>query len=82
MAKQNEVAPLHAVKVYGGVEVQLHIFFTLALDEGVSSSLRCGCITPGKEPLVPMEWGADWAPALVWIPRSKNKSVAELGIKL
>jgi len=66
VVKQNKVSPLHAVKVYGGMEIQLHLFFPLALDGGVSSALCCGCITPGKEPLVPIEWEADWAPVLFW----------------
>jgi hypothetical protein len=82
MVKQNKVAPLHAMKVYGGMEIRLHLFFPLALDGDVSSTLRCGCITPGKEPLVPIEWEADWAPALFWTLSNRKMSVALLGIKL
>jgi len=82
MAKQNKVAPLHAVKVYGEMEIQLHLFFPLALDGDVSSALCCGCITPGKQPLVPIEWEADWAPALFRTLWSRKMSVALPGIKL
>ena len=82
MVKQNKVAPLHAMKVYGGMEMQLHLFFPLALDGGASSALCCGCITPGKEPMVLIEWEADWAPALFWTLWSRKMSVALLGIKL
>ena len=70
------------MKVYGGMEMQLHLFFPLALDGGASSALCCGCITPGKEPMVPIEWEADWAPALFWTLWSRKMSVALLGIKL
>jgi hypothetical protein len=82
MVKQNKVASLHAMKVYGGREIQLHLFFPLALDGGVSSALCYGCITAGKEPLLPIEWEADWAPALFWTLWSRKMSVALLGIKL
>jgi len=70
------------MKVYGGLEIHLHLFFLFLLDGGVSSALCCGCITPGKEPLVPIEWESDWAPALFWTFWSRKLSVALLEIKL
>jgi hypothetical protein len=39
----------HAMKVYWGMEVQLHTFLTSALDGGVWSALRPGRFTPGEK---------------------------------
>jgi hypothetical protein len=36
----------HTIKMYEGVEVQLHVFLTSALDEGEWSDSRPGRITP------------------------------------
>jgi len=38
----------HAMKTYEGVEVQLHAFLTLVLDEGKWSASHPGHFTPGE----------------------------------
>jgi hypothetical protein len=44
------------MKEYGGVDMQIHIFLTLALAGGKWSDLRPGRFTPpGKEPPVHIE---------------------------
>jgi hypothetical protein len=42
------------MKEYGGVDVQIHIFLTSALDGGEWSAPRPGRFTPGKEYTVPI----------------------------
>ena len=53
--KRGEAAPLHDMKAYRGVEVQLHSFLTSALDEGKWSTSRPGCFTPKERTTVLME---------------------------
>jgi hypothetical protein len=43
------------MKMYGGVDVQIHVFLTSALDGGEQSASRSSHFTPGKEPPVPMD---------------------------
>jgi hypothetical protein len=40
--KQSEVAPIHSMKAYGGVEAHLHSFLASTLDGGEWSVLRHG----------------------------------------
>lgn len=55
----------HAMKAYGGVEVQRPSFLTSVLD-GVSGQLQALVVLPpGKEPPVPSEYEVGWAPDLV-----------------
>jgi hypothetical protein len=42
------------MKTYGGVKLQLHHFFTSALDGGEWSASRPAALAPGKEPPVPI----------------------------
>jgi len=44
----------HAMKTYGGVEVQLHAFVTSELDGGEWSASRFGRFTPRIKLLVPI----------------------------
>jgi len=47
------------MKTYGGVKVELHAFFTLALD-GVSGQLHAAAaLLPGKDPWYPLDLGVD-----------------------
>jgi hypothetical protein len=57
-----EVAPLHTMKVYRGLEVCIQSFITLVIDgcEWTASALY-----PGKAALVPNQYEAVWAPDLV-----------------
>jgi hypothetical protein len=45
----------YAMKAYGGVDAQIHIFLTSALVGGEWSASRPGRFTPRKEPQVPIE---------------------------
>jgi hypothetical protein len=45
---RKKFAPFHAMKGYRGVEVQLHSFSTLALDEGQLSTSCSGRFTPER----------------------------------
>jgi hypothetical protein len=47
--------PMHAIKAYGRVEVQLHSFLTLSPDGGELSALSPGCFTAGEKPPVHIE---------------------------
>jgi hypothetical protein len=40
-----------AMKAYGGVDIQIHIFLTSALVGGEWSATRPGCFTPGERAL-------------------------------
>jgi len=42
------------------------VFLTSAIGGGNWSALSPGCFILGKEPLVPIEYEAGWAPELVW----------------
>jgi hypothetical protein len=67
--KKGKVFPLlnlinHYVrKVYGGVDVYIHIFLTSALVGGEWSASRPGRFTPGKEPSVPIVKEVGWTPS-------------------
>jgi len=52
----------HTMKMYRGVEVQLHMFMTSALD-GLSGQLHApASLPPEKSPLVPISQAPGWAP--------------------
>jgi hypothetical protein len=57
----------------GGGEVQYHLFFTSALDEGQCPTSLPGCFTPRKELLLPNEEEAGSAPQLVWTVSENRK---------
>jgi hypothetical protein len=44
------------VKAYGGVDVWIHIFLTLALVRGQRSASRPYRFTAGEIPLPPLDW--------------------------
>jgi hypothetical protein len=46
---KGKVVPVHAMKVYGGMNVKLHTFLISALDEAGWSGSRPGHFTAGKE---------------------------------
>jgi hypothetical protein len=48
------------MKVYGGVDVYIHVFLTSALTEGKRSASRSGRFTPGKEPPTGTHWIGGW----------------------
>jgi hypothetical protein len=55
-------------------------YLTSALDGGEWSASRPGrALPPGKEPPVPIEQEARWAPEPVWTQRLVEKSSASVG---
>jgi hypothetical protein len=57
----------YAMKTYGGVDVYIHVFLTLA-QVGDEWSASCLCrFTSGKEPSVPIKLEAGWATKPVWM---------------
>jgi hypothetical protein len=44
----------YAMKTYGGVDVEIHIFLTSAIVGGEWSASRSGFFTPQKKPPVPI----------------------------
>jgi len=54
MVKQNKVSPLHAMKVYGGMEIQLHLFFPFALMEVCHQLCAVAALHQGKSPWYPL----------------------------
>jgi hypothetical protein len=64
---ETKVISTHAMKTYRGLVVQHRTFTTSALDGDEWPSSHPGCFTPGKEPWVPIEQEAVWAPEQVWM---------------
>jgi hypothetical protein len=52
----------YAMKAYGGMDIEIHIFLSSALAGGQWSDSRLFRFTPGKEPPVPIGWEDRWAP--------------------
>jgi hypothetical protein len=60
------------MKVYVGVDIQIHIFFTSALVEGGQLHVAAA-LPPDEKPAVLIGYEARWAPEPVWTTwRSKN----------
>jgi hypothetical protein len=58
-------------------------YLTSALDGGEWSVSRSGrALPPGKEPPVPIEQEAGWAPEPVWMQRLEEKSSASVGDRI
>jgi hypothetical protein len=51
-----KVVTVCTTKEYRGSEVQLHSFFTSAVDGGEWSTSRLGYFMSGKEPRYPVDW--------------------------
>jgi len=49
------VVPVHAMKAYGVVDVEIHAFLTLLLDVGGWSTSCYGCCISGENPPVPIQ---------------------------
>jgi hypothetical protein len=54
------------MKVYGGVDVQSHIFLVSALVGGEWPASRPSRFTPGEKPPVPIAQEVVWTPEPVW----------------
>jgi hypothetical protein len=63
---KSHVFPVHAMKAYGGVEVQLHLFLYLKLYEGEWSTLRPGHFTSRERAPCINGIGASVASKPVW----------------
>jgi hypothetical protein len=64
----------YTMKMYGGVDVQIHVFLTLALVGGEWSALPPGERAPGTH------WIGGWAPELVWT--TWRKFLTPLGLEI
>jgi hypothetical protein len=62
------------MKMYGGVDVYIHVFLTSALVGGECSASHPRCFTLRKEPPVSTGQEAWWAPQLVWTTWGGEKS--------
>jgi hypothetical protein len=62
------------MKAYGGVDVQIQIFLTLAIVGGEWSTSRPGRLSPGKEPPAPIGQEARWAPEPAWTTWRRENS--------
>ena len=51
--KKGEIFPVHSMKAYKGMEVDIHSFLTSALDGGVWSTSRSGRFTDKKKLTAP-----------------------------
>jgi hypothetical protein len=54
------------MKVYGGVDVWIHIFLTSALAASEWSAYAPAVLLPGKEAPVPIRSEVGWTPEPVW----------------
>lgn len=66
------VTSVHTIKVCRGLEVCLQSFLTLVLDGG---EWTASVLYPGKAGLVPNQYKARWAPLLVSVLRTREKSL-------
>jgi hypothetical protein len=64
----------YAMKAYGGMEVQLHIFLTSALVAGEWLASCPGRFTPGKETPLPIGYEIGWTPEPVWTTWRRENS--------
>jgi hypothetical protein len=70
------------MKVYGGVDVQIHIFLTLALAGGEQSASRPGRFTPGERAPC-THWTGGWVdPKAGLDDLKKRKFLTLLGLEL
>jgi hypothetical protein len=60
------------MKVYGGVDAQIHVFLTSALVGGKWSASRPCRLTPEEKYPVTTGYEAGWAPEPVWTKWRKN----------
>jgi hypothetical protein len=62
------------MEAYGEVDIEIHIFLTLALAGGKWSVSRPGRFTSGKEPPVPIRWEVGRTPEPVWTTWRRENS--------
>jgi hypothetical protein len=66
----------HAMKTYGGVEVQFHVYFTLALDVGDRLASHSGCFTPRKDAPCHHHFKRDWVGFRVGLDYEKKRKTS------
>jgi hypothetical protein len=63
---KGKFVPVQAMKVYGGMEVQFHIFLTSTLHGGERPALRPGSFVSGEGAQGTLDYGARWTPEAIW----------------
>jgi hypothetical protein len=58
----NQLIKHYALKTYGGIAVEVHVFLTSALVGGSCHLHALVSLLPGKEPSVPVGYKVGWAP--------------------
>jgi len=65
--------PVQAMKVYRGMEVQLHLFLTSALHGGERSALHPGSFISGEGAQGTLDYRARWTPKAIWTLWRRHK---------
>jgi len=73
--------PVHAMKTYNGVEVDIPSFLTSALEGGEWSASRSGRLTYEQQLTTPAAYEVVWAPGSVWTSWKRQRPFPLSGLK-